>query len=309
MDRVRHLPLAALVATLLCCGPDAGAVDYVRHTREPVGDTTSPDAGPEDGGPTGDTLDRPDWDARGAGPLTGTFAANITIEANVVAPVTSHQLARIRLLQRGTTVRQRVTLCKFLLPSVEGVAELSIPSRLESVIRRKPIDTRGEFLSRPDPTGARFDPATEPLVVGAALDDPAGDPLPSTPDASSIVDEDNDDRPGVTIAAEAATCEDEEELHAALRTITRFAGTVQSLDRIQGTLDPTLDQSILGISADCLSIAKNLEIEIVDGSSFTARRLTPSHDTSGDGIHTCAEIEAAAGELFGKPWNETSSGE
>ncbi|MFB6264492.1 MAG: hypothetical protein ABEL76_12850 [Bradymonadaceae bacterium] len=206
------------------------------------------------------------------------------------------------MLQRGKTVRQHVTLCRFLLPSVEGVAELSIPDKLRRVIQRKPIDTRGEFLSAADPVGATFDPATEPLVVGANLDDPAEDDLPSSKNAETVIDEDDDGNPGVTITADAATCESTEELYAALRTVTPFSGEVKSRDRIEGGLQPTLDQSILGISADCLSIAKNLEIKIVEGSSFVAKRVGPSEDTSGDGFHSCREITEAAPEMFGEPW-------
>ena len=63
-------------------------------------------------------------------------------------------------------------------------------------------------------------------------------------------------------------------------------------------VDPTLEQSILGISHRCLSAATTLEVEILDGSTFSAVRVGADEDIDGNGNVTCPELVWYAPRIF-----------
>lgn len=291
-------PLLAL-ATIASCGPNADDYPYLR-----------PDAGypdglpPEDAGPSNIIEDDPleDWDTTGAGPLSGIFAVELTIKANVIVEVESRQLARFRLLQRGREVRMRTQTCRLALPSVAGVVDLTIPLALEMLLRSKAEEHLGDYLSADDPVGARFEPPDLFSLIGAELDDPRNDPLPTQANPLSALDEDDDGHPGVTVYADTLLCAQQESVFVALRTVGTMSGTVHSADSFDGTLEPVLEQSVLGYSHDCMATAAALDIEILPGSSFRAVRLGDSFDIDENGNITCGEIVEAAAELFGAYW-------
>ena len=300
-------PLPAILVALTAagsaaCGPDASRYPYVRLER------VNPDAG-ADGDAAGDgglapipAVPLEDWDIAGAGPLTGIFAVEVTVKAKVVIDIESRQLYRLRLLQRGRQVRQRASLCRLLLPSVEGVADIRVPPALEAVLRARAVEGTGDWLTAEDPVGAGYAPEAAPIIVGAELADPVADPLPTPEDPSTAVDEDEDGHPGVTLVAEAFVCEGPEELYAALRTTAALSGTVEDLDTLSGEVLPTLDQSVLGYSADCLGAAANLPISLREGSTFSALRVAGERDLDGNGNVSCEEVVRAAPELFGAHW-------
>lgn len=300
--RAISVAIAAIAGVCSGCGPDPDAVPYVRTERCPAGSCPS-DAGTADTGPV--TIpDEPleDWDLTGAGPLSGIFAVEAIVTARVVIQVETRQLFRLRLVQKGAEIRQKVTLCSISLPSVEGVAELGIPPELGGVIREKSVETSGPFLSSDVPIDATYQPPPSLIVAGASLGDPASDPLPTPEQPETAVDEDVDGNPGVTVLAKTVTCEQSERLYVALRTGAALSGTVESFDRIEGLADASLDQSVLGYSHDCLSVASGLKIQVEPDSPFSAVRVGDAQDVDRNGNVSCPEITLAAAELFGDYW-------
>ena len=83
------------------------------------------------------------------------------------------QLFRLRIVQQGTHLKQRTTLCAFKLPAVEGVATLVIPPKLQALMQKKFVDSEGDFLSASDAT---WSPPNSLLVVGAQRVDQAEHP-------------------------------------------------------------------------------------------------------------------------------------
>ena len=285
----------ALFLAFVGCGPDAASVPWVRADHCPT-------SGCRDAGTASDA-ERPitpepleDWDETGAGPLTGIFAMEIDIKARVAVPVELRQLLRLRVLQKGSHLRQKTTLCAFKLPVVEGVATLVVPPALQTVFQSKGKEEEGDFLSKPDVLGATWSPPPWLVVVGADLKRPATDVLPSLDSPSGAVDEDGDGHPGITLFATVLTCKSSELLYAALRTRGSFAGTVRTPDLVDGKVDVGLDESIVGYSNDCLQAATQLKIEIQPGSLFRARRVKVGDDLDGNGNVSCPEIERAYGE-------------
>jgi hypothetical protein len=243
---------AALVAALAlaACGPSGEGYPYLRGDgcRVPC-DDAGVDAGELDAGPP-DIPDEPleDWDEESAGPLTGIFAVEVTIPARAVVEVETRQLYRLRVVQRGEEVRMKVSPCRFSLASVPSVATLTIPPRLEAILREISIEDEGPFLSAADPIGTTVTTPRAVILLGADLTDPERDPLPTVEMPETALDQDEDGHPGVTVFAETVLCRRPEELYLALRASVVMRAEVTALDRFEGLVEPTLEQSVLGVS-------------------------------------------------------------
>lgn len=292
------------VLMLLGCGPSAEDYSFVRTEHCPPDcDAGARDAGPTDAGPPV-IPDEPlePWDTADAGPLTGIFAAEVIVTAKVVIDIEARQLYRIRLLQRGTELRMRTQACRISLPAVAGVAELTIPPALERVLQTKGNEVEGPYLSMEDPVGAAFRPPSAVIILGADLSDPMLDLLPTQADPSRALDEDADGHPGVTVDATTVLCRNPERAYVALRAVALLDGIVEDTDTIAGTVSPLLDQSVLGVSHNCLAPAAELVIEIRPGSTFRALRVADAQDWDGNGNVSCPEIALHAADLFGDYW-------
>lgn len=246
------------------------------------------------------------WDTSNAGPLTGIFAVEATITAHAGPVVTLKQLLRLRIVQQGTMVHEKTTLCAFKLPDVPGTASLQIPPELQAVIQTKGAEEQGEFLS-----GAgtlKYTPPPFLIVVGAKLASPATDPLPTQMDLGSALDEDMDGNPGVTLGAKVFTCPGDpppwEKLYVAIRTSGSLIGQVPTPDLITGKVDVKFAYSVLGYSNECLSAAAMLKIDVEPGSPFTAIRTTKDDDIDQNGNVSCPELVARVTTLF-PDWDQT----
>lgn len=289
--------MALLGVLALGCGPSASDYPYVRTERSDAG---HPDAGR----PLPPILDEPleAWDTDGAGPLSGIFAVEVIIRAEVVVPLEARQLFRLRVVQRDRDVRMRLTPCQIRLPSVQGVATLRLPAALDLLIQRKALEEEGPYLSEPGPVGAAFLPPRVVITAGVELADPVADPLPTAEDPTGQIDEDGDGRPGVTIGVETVLCREVEDAYATIRITADLEGTVEDVDTITGSVEPTLEFTILDISDPCLSAATNLPVEVIDGSAFRAVRMSDDRDLDGNGNVVCEEVNRAAPEIFGEYW-------
>lgn len=296
---------------LLCaigCGPSADGYPFLRDEgceRPCEPDAGMPDAGMRDSGPPM-IPDEPlePWDETGAGPLTGIFAVEVIIPARAIVDVETRQIYRLRILQRAEQTRLLISPCRFSLPSVPSAATLTIPPRLEEVLRSIAIDREGPYLSAPDPIGATITTPRTFVLLGADLAMPETDPLPTMDMIDTALDQDADGMPGVTIDAETVLCRrNPQQIYAALRASVTMTATIDDLDRIEGSVMPTLEQSVLGISDRCLTAASSLEIEILEGSSFTAIRVGDEYDIDDNGNVSCPEMSHYAEILFGEYWH------
>ena len=129
------------------------------------------------------------------------------------------------------------------------------------------------------------------------------DPLPSAEDLSGAIDQDEDGQPGVTLGAETVLCTQPEEIYVALRAGVQMRSTIADLDALEGEVTPTLVQSVLGVSEPCLNTAASLEIEILEGSTFSALRVGEGQDLDMNGNVSCPELAWYAPRLFGEAWS------
>jgi hypothetical protein len=307
-----------LAASLVACGPSRDGYAYVRLDHCPAGIDAGPEAicdgrdasidvgidtGPTDGGPP-IVPDEPleDWDETGAGPLTGIYAVEVQVLANVVVNLETRQLYRVRMLQHGTSVRVRLQACVIDLASIRGLADLHFTHDAEDAIRGHIIELEGNYLSAADPIGATFAPPRTFVTIGADLAMPDTDALPTMADPTLALDEDADGNPGVTIDATAVVCDEPEQVFAAFRASIALSGVVNDVASFDGTVDPSVEQSVLGYTDPCLSVAASLVVTIRPGSMFHARRVGAAEDLDGNGNVSCPEVAWAGGPLFGDYW-------
>ena len=93
--------------------------------------------------------------------------------------------------------------------------------------------------------GLRFEATTYVEVRGAILDDPASDPLPTDPADPRVIDQDGDGHPGMTVRV-AILSIIQGETYVVQRVSYRLSGTVIGPDRIEGTIEWSDEQTVLG---------------------------------------------------------------
>ena len=299
---VRGLGFAAVgvFVAAAACGPDAANDKPLRSTHACLPGACLEAAAPPtgDSGP-GNTALEP-WPDESAGPRSGIYAALAVVGATVsIEKVTLKLLFRLRILTTGTITKQSTTLCAFKLPSVPGVATLVIPPLLQNVIQENSdVVAQGDYLS----SMGDYKPPPFLLVLGAKLKNPATDMLPTMADLSGEWDEDHDGHPGVTVDATVALCSASQELYVALRTGGTLSGKVTGTDTIDGTMNLFEEESVLGYSNMCLSIASSITPKLTPNSPFHAQRLADEAELHTSGNVTCSDIVAKAPALFGKQW-------
>jgi len=322
LRRPNFVAFAALL--FVACGPTGPEATW----EEPDWAVDDSDAGEEPVGDVWEGPPEPVWDTSGGGPLTGYFAVEAVVNVEVVIlSFQTRQIFLLRMLQDGTTIRQRLALCDLRFPSVEGLAELIIPKTVQALFQTKVQTTQGEFVSGEE-VGAIYAP--DPLVNTAGVvfaGEPLTDYLPtmdspvcpegiepaylereaSVADETCIFDEDHDDNPGVTIAADVALCaENPQALYIALRASFDLEGVVgEDHASIEGSVEPKLDWTVLGWSDECLEAAAGIKAKILPDSTFKAVRVDGGPynlDSDGDGVVRCHDVLGAWDGLLSEPF-------
>lgn len=119
--------------------------------------------------------------------------------------------------------------------------------------------------------GASFTTDTGLSVLGARLDDPARDPLPTYRDPANQYDQDRDGNPGMTMLVTGAMSG---EMYVAQRSRYQLSCVVVDADHLQGPVLSDTEQAILGASKDALVYDMTLSAHPqADRSYFRAVRL------------------------------------
>jgi hypothetical protein len=82
----------------------------------------------------------------------------------------------------------------------------------------------------------------------------------------------------------------------------KLSGKVVTPDRIDGKADVTLDESVVGMSDDCLTSAAQIKILVQPGSTIKAVRVGDAEDLDHNGNVSCPELAIGAEKLFGSFW-------
>jgi hypothetical protein len=127
-------------------------------------------------------------------------------------------------------------------------------------------------------------------VVGAELEDPAADPLPTDPDDSRVTDPDGDGQPGVTVRIEGVVSGG---VYVVQRIERALEGTLASDGRMTGTVIGSNQQAKLGASNFILRAFTPTFIADTEPehNPFSWAPVSPDAD--------CARVVEAEAALFG----------
>ncbi|MCX6106299.1 MAG: hypothetical protein NTY08_10770 [Proteobacteria bacterium] len=171
-----------------------------------------------------------------------------------------------------------------------GGATLVFP---EAFKRSLPIRTASYQISN-DAQGVALAGTQAVEVLGAKLADDSKDQIPTSADDPSVIDQDGDGQPGVTvdISAKAAFVTIKGKVYLVQRTITQETGRLESADLIRGNIKWSTDQKIIGSDSKILGAVQPTITELPEQSVFTMRKVS---DTD-----TCASILSHKDQLFSR---------
>jgi hypothetical protein len=108
------------------------------------------------------------------------------------------------------------------------------------------------------------------LVLGAQLNDPLNDPLPSEESDDSVYDQDMDGHPGVTLSISGLV---EGDIYTVIRYVDTLSGRVTSDGIWEGITRDETEQVVIGASQDILKI--NVTPVAVEGPSLNTVTAIP----------------------------------
>ena len=127
---------------------------------------------------------------------------------------------------------------------------------------------------------------------GVELDNPESDPLPTAANDPRVFDQDGDGKPGITVEARAFGFISGD-VYMIERLRIRLDGEVVSLDWIEGQIEGTVEQVIIGASNRLfLGLIQSRPDPVSTHSFFILKRIDPAW--------TCEDILAHREELFGQ---------
>jgi hypothetical protein len=262
------LCLALLAGIAPIAGCDAGGLQ--------------PDDGPSTGGLGGKaddpnaTASLPEIGGSYALELDSTVTSRNT-ETGEVKTYAPRITALVTATQEGAAVTLKVKVCEAILPEVASYEPTMAPNLISSL----PAVTVTGALARTE-DGVRL--ATEPaaIVIGARLDKPVTDALPTSSSDARVVDQDRDGKPGVTISAMGFS------VYGAVRAIFSLDGTVGEGKAISGPADLDEAYAIYGDTVPFVDVRAKVEAsarihEVTHDDSF---RLVPLDEQE----PTCATV-------------------
>ena len=302
--------LVSILSALLACSPedddgfklgavedpgtplDSGATDTGADTDTGASDTG--DTGTGDSG-TGDTGADTATDDTGDAPPredVRTFAFKQSTRTLVDSPVgggtepsDTVALSRVTWTRVGTELSWVEELCSLTSTEVHDT-QTSFP---DAFLRAVPDYVRTGTLSAAE-TGATFRAGPYVDVLGARLDDPARDALPTRESDSRQWDQDGDGEPGMTVHVDQAFL-GEGDVYVAQRTETSLEGVVVAADRIEGFVTLEQEQVVYDASTWWLELDTNQRPD-------TAREHNYFVFQQVDDATTCDDIVARQRSLF-----------
>ena len=259
--------------TLLGCGDDAtstpdGTVEITVETL-PLPDTTEVDAIAMNG----------EIEGRWAMLETQTALVTTQILGTQVQTSVSYYLADF------AAGKLSVTLCDWL---TDDDAHLTTTRMGDKVLASLTPLVR-TYNVTPAGNGFAFEAKRGYALRGVALEHIDTDPMPTEAADPTVLDQDTDGQPGITLVVQGTITG---QLYVAHRHIAALSGALESDTRISGLTEWTTEQSIFGSEPALLAAQKPVAITHPDAdkSHFVMVKVA--------GSDTCASINAARPTLF-----------
>jgi hypothetical protein len=228
-------------------------------------------------------------DAAATANLTGTWAQQVVHRSlsaiPIVGDVSSETTTRllVTLSQEGELVQARAKVCGMRIDGSKLV-RTSIPSAL---LRAMPEQ---QWQSRVSATGGRLElaPWARWDVLGARLQEPSRDALPTEASDARVFDQDGDGKPGVTVAVRGMI---DGEIFVTQKGWSELRPDRVTADSISGSVRWRQTQTILGASSRFLSSGPETRPDPKpEANWFSARRV--------DAGASCAEVSALPASFF-----------
>ena len=258
---------------------DTGDSDTAADT---AGDTSAEDTGTVD---TGGEDTGPREDLRTFAFLQSTRTLVDSPVGGGTAPSDTRAVARLSWRRVGTDVTWDEELCSLESTEVHDT-QTTFPAAFVASV---PVSTRVATLSAAE-TGATFTAGPFTDVLGARLDNPESDRLPTRASDSRQWDQDGDGQPGMTVHVDQAFL-GEGDVYVAQRTETTLEGVVVAADRIEGWVSLTQEQVIYDASTWWLELDTNQRPD-------TAREHNYFVFQQVEDATTCDDIVARQRSLF-----------
>lgn len=268
----RWLGLAGLL--LAGCGAEiddglGGDFPPTEPRAPEVADAGPPDAAP-DAGPGSDAAVDVDT-------YTGTWA-HVQIQRGLAIlpvlgaePTTTYGVMRLEIAPGPTAgaLALSMRICEVRIERERDVVVTSIPPSFIDAL--DPIERPATF------DGAAFEAPWFTELRGVRLDAPDTDPLPTEADDPRVLDPDADGHPGLTARVSGLV---DGEVYLVQRTRTRLSGTVNVFGLLDGGLEWTAEESVLGADDPLLVDGAPFEVDPADpdASEFRSTRIEPDQD-------------------------------
>ncbi len=234
--------------------------------------------------------------------LTGAFVqlgpARVKLASGGLTPnpqcAVAPSLILAQFVQTGLDVDASYTTCDVTFPPVTSLVGTITDRATPEFYAAIPV-VHQTFSLDTGELGAPYAPPPSVVVVGADLDDPQHDDLPTDEGDPRVVDADDDGAPGVTVQNSLGG-----DQHIVFRNIGSSKGAVLSSNHIlgdePGDLLATTETSVFGIGGaflpDTAALGSVVELVRIDG-----RFGAVDADADGDGEISCAELLDVAGAV------------
>lgn len=205
-----------------------------------------------------------------------TTVADVPVVGEIYA--TSRLVTLMDLDHEGERLKGSGSICRLELDSGSSVVTTKLPKAFIRSLPRPKIDAKVWIKDG----RINFRQGKQTIVVGAKLERPTKDKLPTSPKDKRVRDQDRDDKPGVTIEIDGLVSGD---IYVAQRTWTRLRGTKRVDGSFQGKVRFGNEQSILGTTSSLLDDPPNAR-PVPSKSWF---KLAPMDDDA-----TCADARRMA---------------
>jgi len=203
---------------------------------------------------------------------------------------TARSLSLLDVVQDGIVVSALESSCMTRIDNGTSLVRTDIP---DAFLASMPGSLWTAAI-KPSALDVGFTKPWSTSVLGASLENPETGPLPTEADDPRVFDQDGDGKPGLTVHV-AVMGLIQGDVYVVQRDRSRYTGSVVSGDAVEGLVEWTSEQSVLGASnAFLLAGTASRPDPVSEHSYFVARRV-------GEDV-TCAKLEEMAPTLFDGRW-------
>lgn len=215
--------------------------------------------------------------------------ASTSVASGLTLRAKTERLQLVTVERVGNELKARARTCGVRQLS-SGGAEMTFPSAFvssipDSQLSYKILDSAGNFALKSSPLIE---------VLGANLNDPEKDEMPNSVSDPRVVDLDKDGKPGLTmdVKIKIATMSIAGNVFTIQRVKWSESSTAVTADKIDGTVDWTIDQRSLGSDSQILGLIKPKVTAVSQSSSFAMRKLPAEAN--------CETVLLQAKSIFGE---------